>query len=66
MPVLFAMIKSDLWYSIPLLVAISLVYSGTRHEPMGDIIRHAIRFAIWSVIILGAIFALLYFVSENL
>ena len=66
MPFLISMLKSDLWYSIPLLVAISLVYSGTRHEPMGDIIRHAIRFAIWSVIILGAIFALLYFVSENL
>lgn len=58
--------SSDLWYSVPLLVAISLVYSGTRHEAMGDIIRHAIRFAIWSVIILGAIFALLYYVSENL
>lgn len=66
MPFLISMLKSDLWYSIPLLVAISLVYSGTRHEPMGDIIRHAIRFALWSVIILGAIFALLYFVSENL
>ncbi|MGD9645490.1 MAG: hypothetical protein AB7U73_07245 [Pirellulales bacterium] len=60
------MLSSDLWYSLPLLVAISLVYAGTRHESMSDIIRHAIRFALWSVVILSAIFALLYFVSENL
>ncbi|MBX9787899.1 MAG: hypothetical protein K2Y37_03210 [Pirellulales bacterium] len=60
------MMSSDLWYSLPLVVAISLVYAGTRHEAMGDIIRHAIRFALWSLVILSGIFALLYFVSENL
>ncbi len=58
--------SSDLWYSLPLLVAISLVYAGTRHEPMADILRHATRFALWSIVILSGIFALLYFVSENL
>ncbi len=35
-----------MWYSLPLIVAISLVYSATRHEAMPDILRHALRLGI--------------------
>lgn len=32
-----------LWYSLPLIVVISLVYSATRHESMQAILSHALR-----------------------
>ena len=32
-----------MWYSLPLIVAISLVYSATRHEQLGPIFAHAVR-----------------------
>jgi len=38
-----------MWFSLPLLVAVSLVYSATRHERMGPILVHAVRFAAWIV-----------------
>ena len=34
-----------LWYAVPLLVSISLVYAATRHELMRPILEHAVRFA---------------------
>lgn len=37
------------WFFLPLLAAISLVYSATRHEAMGPILIHAVRFAAWVV-----------------
>jgi hypothetical protein len=33
----------DIWYSLPAIIAISLVYAATRHEAMGPILRHALR-----------------------
>ncbi len=35
-----------MWYSVPLIVAISLVYSATRHEELAPILSHAVRLAI--------------------
>lgn len=35
----------EIWYAIPLLVSISLVYAATRHEPMRDIFRGSLRIA---------------------
>lgn len=32
-----------LWYSLPLIVVISLVYSATRHEAMTPILGHSLR-----------------------
>ncbi|GIW87587.1 MAG: hypothetical protein KatS3mg108_1911 [Isosphaeraceae bacterium] len=31
------------WFFLPLAVAISLVYSASRHEPIGQIVRNALR-----------------------
>ncbi|MFV2067082.1 MAG: hypothetical protein ACC645_08895 [Pirellulales bacterium] len=39
----------QMWFFLPLLVAVSLVYSATRHEHMGPILIHAVRFAVWVV-----------------
>ena len=38
-----------LWYSVPLIVAVSLVYAATRHEYMAPILGHATRFGVWIV-----------------
>ena len=46
---LLAMGVDRMWFALPLIVAVSLVYSATRHERMGPILEHAVRFAIWIV-----------------
>ena len=45
----------DLWYAIPAIIAVSLVYAATRHERMRPILIHASRVALW---IVGAMFVL--------
>lgn len=35
------------WYALPLLVSVSLVYAATRHELMRPILDHALRFGSW-------------------
>jgi hypothetical protein len=52
-----------LWYSLPLIVAVSLVYAATRHEWMGPILHHAFRIGVWIVCFMLIIFAVLWFVS---
>ncbi len=59
---LFAQIN-DLWFAAPLIVAISLVYAGTRHEEKSEILRHAVRVAVWIGGFMAVILALLYLVS---
>lgn len=48
------------WYAVPLIVVISLVYGGTRHEYLREIIIHSIRSAIWVVGFMGVIFVIIY------
>ena len=50
---------SDLWYALPLIIAVSLVYGATRHETMQPILRHAIRFGTWIIGFMAVIFAVL-------
>jgi hypothetical protein len=38
---------NDMWYALPLIVAVSLVYSATRHEQLRPILHHALRVGIW-------------------
>ncbi len=48
----------DIWYSVPLIVAISLVYGATRHEEIRPILHYAWQMAVWLVgfvVILGAV-----------
>ena len=54
---------NDLWYSTPLIVAVSLVYAATRHEEMGPILAHAGRIAVWVLGFMAIIFVALKLVS---
>ena len=51
------------WFLVPLVLAISLVFSATRHEHWQPILSGAMRSATWSMILLGIVFLLLLVVS---
>ena len=53
----------DLWYVVPAIVAISLVYAATRHERMRPILIHAGRVAVWLLAFMGAVFVVLELVN---
>ena len=55
-----------LWYAVPLVVSVSLVYAATRHEDFGPILDHAWRFALWIFVFMGAIFAVLQLMTWQL
>ena len=61
----FAVINR-LWYTLPLIVTVSLVYAATRHEQMGPILHHAARTMIWIVGFMAVVFFVLYFISNQL
>lgn len=52
-----------LWYLVPLVVSISLVYGATRHELMGPILEQSVRAAVWILTFMAGIFAVLLFIS---
>ncbi len=54
---------NQLWYLLPLVVVISLVYGATRHELMGPILSHAWRFGVWVMTFMAVIFAVLFVIS---
>ena len=54
---------NQLWYVVPLIVAISLVYGATRHEFMGPILHNAFRAATWIAGFMAIIFVVLLGVS---
>ncbi|MBN1852258.1 MAG: hypothetical protein JW829_06020 [Pirellulales bacterium] len=60
--ILVAVGIARLWYAVPLLVSISLVYAATRHELTWPILEHAVRFAfgvlIFMLIIMGILILL--------
>lgn len=55
-----------LWYAFPLIVAISLCYSATKHERMKPILIHAVETAVWMVGFLGVVFVLIALFSWGL
>jgi hypothetical protein len=54
---------AQLWYALPLIVAISLVYGATRHELRGPILHHAWHTGLWMTGFLGLLLAVLWLVS---
>jgi hypothetical protein len=60
---LFAAVNR-LWYALPLVVAVSLVYGATRHERARPILEHALRFAWWIVSFMAVLFVLLWLISR--
>lgn len=53
----------DLWFALPLIVSVSLVYGATRHEVMRDILGHAGRFGLWVSGFMIVILAILMLVN---
>ena len=52
-----------LWYAIPLVTSVSLVCAATRHEEMGPILVHAVRFALWVIVFMASVLAVIQFLS---
>jgi len=60
---LAAMDPLRIWYAVPIITSVSLVYAATRHEQMGPIVIHAARFAVWIVVFMAIVFAVLQVMS---
>jgi hypothetical protein len=58
--------KADLWYAVPAIVAISLVYAATRHENMRSIFLHAGRWMAWLVGFMAVVFVILELLSRQI
>ena len=52
-----------LWYAVPLVTSVSLVCAATRHEEMGPILIHALRFALWVIVFMAIVLAVIQFLS---
>ena len=65
-PLLAARQINDLWYAVPLIVAVSLVYAATRHEAMEAILSGAMRIGAWITGFMAFFFVVLYFMSSKL
>ncbi len=53
-----------MWFSLPLIVSISLVYSATRHEDMRPILAHAVRLGVMIVAFMAVILVVLAALSR--
>jgi hypothetical protein len=59
-PLLMAMLGPlRLWYAVPLVTSVSLVCAATRHEEMGPIVIHAARFALWILVFMAIVAAVI-------
>jgi hypothetical protein len=56
--------QNQIWYLLPLVVAVSLVWSATRHEDMGLILQRALRAGLTILGLLAAAFIVLYLISR--
>ena len=54
---------NQMWFALPLLVAVSLVYAATRHEEPGLILSHAARLGTSITIFMAVVFAILYVIG---
>jgi len=54
---------ADLWYALPLVVVVSLVYAATRYEQTELILHHAARTAVWILGFMAVIFVLLWLIN---
>jgi hypothetical protein len=49
----------SLWYALPLIVSVSFVCAATRHEQVGPILNHAVRFGLWIVVFMAVVMGVL-------
>lgn len=64
--ILLASNWTDMWYAFPLIVAISLVYAGTRHENLHKILHRALRVGTWITGFMVVAFLVLLLISWSL
>lgn len=50
----------QIWFALPLIIVVSLVYGATRHENLPEIFAHSLRNAIWCVSFMSIIFFLIW------
>ena len=55
-----------LWFAVPLIVAVSLVYAATRHEEAGPLLVQAARGAIWMCVLLAVIAAIMQYFTMRI
>jgi hypothetical protein len=53
------------WLILPLVIAISLVYSASRHEPWPRIWWHSLRLSLWIMGLLVAATAVLLLINTQ-
>jgi hypothetical protein len=51
---------SQLWYALPLILSVSLVYGATRHEELVPILQHSWRAGAWIGGFMVTIFLVLF------
>lgn len=62
-PLLIGGMTPRIWYAVPLVVVVSLVYGATRHENLREIFLHSFRSAVWVVGFMAVIFVLIWVVG---
>ncbi len=62
-PIIASLLWMKIWFALPLIAAVSLVYAATRHEDMRPIFIHAARTAVWIVAFMAIIFAVLFLIG---
>lgn len=55
--------QARLWYAIPLVLVVSLVYGATRHERMREITEQFIRTVIGLIGFMSAIFVVIWLIG---
>ncbi len=63
---LLAMGAIRMWYAVPLITSVSLVYAATRHEEMLPILVHAVRFALWIAVFMGIVWVVIQAMGQML
>ena len=58
--------NNDMWYALPAIIAISLVYAATRHERMRPLLIHAGRVVLWIGGFMFLVFALLELIDRRI
>lgn len=58
--------SAQIWYSVPLVIAISLVYGATRHEFLREILINSAKALGWVMTFMLIIFVLVWYFSRNL
>ena len=58
--------QNVLWYMLPLAIVISLVYSASRYELPERILHRAVRLFLQIMLFMGAVFAILFVLSDGL